>query len=194
MGDRIQAGQGEVLPQGATEQQGLLLSILGNERDTRTHGIPGARELEPLTVKLDRSRAGAVRTEQQARHLGPPRAHQPGEADHLTRAKLEIDPAHTRQAGESASNQPNRTGLGGAGRELLVQGAPDHRLDPLPAVGAPGGTGQDETAVAEIALRRRSFARWDAGVHDWVVDPGDWEIVVAASARDIRDSAPVSID
>lgn len=51
-----------------------------------------------------------------------------------------------------------------------------------------------ETMPAVVRLRDRSFARWDPGVHDWVVDPGGWEVVVAASARDVRAATPVWID
>jgi beta-glucosidase len=50
-----------------------------------------------------------------------------------------------------------------------------------------------ETAPARIRLRDRSFARWDPGVHDWVVDPGRWEILVAASAGDIRSRLVVEL-
>jgi beta-glucosidase len=43
-----------------------------------------------------------------------------------------------------------------------------------------------ETEVARIVVRERAFARWDVGVHDWVVDPGAYDLVIAASAVDER--------
>ena len=43
-----------------------------------------------------------------------------------------------------------------------------------------------ETATAVVELRERSFARWDPEIHDWVVDPGQYRLVVAASATDPR--------
>ncbi len=43
-----------------------------------------------------------------------------------------------------------------------------------------------DTAVATVDLRLRAFSRWDPGVHDWVIDPGQYDIVVAASAVDVR--------
>ncbi len=49
------------------------------------------------------------------------------------------------------------------------------------------------TANASVALRPRAFCRWDPGVHDWVVDPGDYEIAVAASATDVRASHQVTL-
>jgi beta-glucosidase len=43
-----------------------------------------------------------------------------------------------------------------------------------------------KTVVARVVVRKRAFARWDVRVHDWVVDPGPYDIVVAASAADER--------
>jgi beta-glucosidase len=50
-----------------------------------------------------------------------------------------------------------------------------------------------ETGVARVGLGERSFARWDPVVHDWVVDPGDYTIVVAASAVDGRGTVEVTL-
>ncbi|MEZ5245014.1 MAG: glycoside hydrolase family 3 C-terminal domain-containing protein [Acidimicrobiales bacterium] len=52
----------------------------------------------------------------------------------------------------------------------------------------PGATG-----TATVRLSERSFARWDAGVHAWVVDPGRYIVVVAASATDIRSTVEVVV-
>ena len=49
------------------------------------------------------------------------------------------------------------------------------------------------TATARIELRDRSFARWDPGTDGWVVDPGDYVLVVAASAVDERDRLDVAV-
>lgn len=43
-----------------------------------------------------------------------------------------------------------------------------------------------ETQTATFTLDDRSFAFWDPSAHDWVVEPGRFELVVAASATDIR--------
>ena len=43
-----------------------------------------------------------------------------------------------------------------------------------------------ETGTARIPLSERSFARWDSSAHAWVVDPGSYRLLVAASAADIR--------
>lgn len=51
---------------------------------------------------------------------------------------------------------------------------------------APGATG-----VARIKLKDRSFARWDPEVHDWVIDPGCYSIILAASATDPRSTVDV---
>ncbi len=41
-----------------------------------------------------------------------------------------------------------------------------------------------ETTMATITLRDRSFARYDTAVPGWIVDPGSYDLVIAASATD----------
>jgi beta-glucosidase len=43
-----------------------------------------------------------------------------------------------------------------------------------------------ETAVARVVVCARAFARWDIASRGWVVDPGVYDLVVAASAVDER--------
>lgn len=43
----------------------------------------------------------------------------------------------------------------------------------------------EETEVT-LTLERRAFAYYDVGAQDWVVEAGDFEILVGASSRDIR--------
>jgi beta-glucosidase len=43
-----------------------------------------------------------------------------------------------------------------------------------------------ETRRITFELSRRSFARYDEGLHDWTVDPGAFELRVGSSSRDIR--------
>ncbi len=42
-----------------------------------------------------------------------------------------------------------------------------------------------ESSEVTIALDRRSFAVWDVAAHDWLVEEGDFEIVVARSSVDV---------
>jgi beta-glucosidase len=51
--------------------------------------------------------------------------------------------------------------------------------------------GASETVT--FTLDRRSFAYWDAELHDWYVEPGEFEIRVGASSRDIRGRATVEV-
>ena len=53
---------------------------------------------------------------------------------------------------------------------------------------APGATG-----TARINLADRCFARWDPEVHDWVVDPGSYSIILAASATDFRSAVNLTL-
>jgi beta-glucosidase len=46
-----------------------------------------------------------------------------------------------------------------------------------------------ETRTATFALDDRSFAFWDPSAHDWVVEPGEFELLVGASAADVRSRA-----
>ncbi|UGQ13942.1 glycoside hydrolase family 3 C-terminal domain-containing protein [Yinghuangia sp. ASG 101] len=50
---------------------------------------------------------------------------------------------------------------------------------------APGQTG-----TARLELNERSFARRDLATHNWKVDPGDYDLVIAASATDTRAVVP----
>ena len=52
----------------------------------------------------------------------------------------------------------------------------------------PGATG-----TARIELSDRSFSRWDPAVHNWVIDPGSYTIIVAASATDTRATLDVNL-
>jgi beta-glucosidase len=53
--------------------------------------------------------------------------------------------------------------------------------------------GPGETATMELSLDDRSFAFWDVATHDWLVEPGTFEIAVGRSSRDIRHVASVEI-
>lgn len=51
-----------------------------------------------------------------------------------------------------------------------------------------------EEKIVNIELDRRAFAYYDAGSKDWVVEAGDFEILVGASSRDIRLTATIRLD
>jgi beta-glucosidase len=42
------------------------------------------------------------------------------------------------------------------------------------------------TGTASVRIRSRAFARWDVDAAEWVVDPGRYDLIVAASAVDER--------
>jgi beta-glucosidase len=43
-----------------------------------------------------------------------------------------------------------------------------------------------ETGVARVVLDERAFAFWDPATSAWTVEPGEFDVIVAASATDIR--------
>jgi beta-glucosidase len=45
-----------------------------------------------------------------------------------------------------------------------------------------------------VPLTRRSFTVWDAASHAWLVEPGEYEVLVGASSTDIRGRAAVTIE
>jgi len=51
-----------------------------------------------------------------------------------------------------------------------------------------------ETATARITLDRRAFAFWDPDVGEWTVEPGDFELRIGTSSRDIKQRLTVSMD
>ncbi|MCB2213829.1 glycoside hydrolase family 3 C-terminal domain-containing protein [bacterium] len=51
-----------------------------------------------------------------------------------------------------------------------------------------------EAQEVEITLPRRAFAFYDAGQGDWIVEPGEFEILVGASSQDIRLSGTIRME
>jgi beta-glucosidase len=54
---------------------------------------------------------------------------------------------------------------------------------------APGAS-----SVASIPLDRRAFAIWDVAAHDWLVEAGTFDVVVARSSADVVESIEVAIE
>lgn len=51
-----------------------------------------------------------------------------------------------------------------------------------------------ESKRVSITLDRRAFAYWDKQAHDWVVEPGRFDIILGASSQDIRATLSVDIE
>jgi beta-glucosidase len=50
-----------------------------------------------------------------------------------------------------------------------------------------------ETVTVTLELQERSFAFWDASTHHWLIEPGEFELLIGASSRDIRRRARVEL-
>jgi len=50
------------------------------------------------------------------------------------------------------------------------------------------------TARARVVLDERAFARWSTESHDWIVDPGEYSLLVSASTEVTHHVVPVDID
>ena len=50
-----------------------------------------------------------------------------------------------------------------------------------------------ESASVRLELDERSFAFWDEAAHDWVVEPGEFELHIGASSRDIRRQIRITV-
>jgi len=53
--------------------------------------------------------------------------------------------------------------------------------------------GGGETATATIEVQRQALARWDLASHGWIIDSGPHELLVAASATDIRSTVTITV-
>jgi beta-glucosidase len=51
-----------------------------------------------------------------------------------------------------------------------------------------------EERTVKLTLDDRAFAHWDAGEHDWIVAPGEYELRVGSSSRDIRQRVVISVE
>ncbi len=54
------------------------------------------------------------------------------------------------------------------------------------------GVEPGSTVAARFTLDARAFAFWDPAAHDWVVEPGTFEVLAAASAADVRGRATLT--
>lgn len=59
---------------------------------------------------------------------------------------------------------------------------PEQELEEFRAV----DLGPGDTATIRFDLPDRAFAHWDAAHHDWAVEPGEYEVRVGSSSRDIH--------
>ncbi|MGH8979188.1 MAG: fibronectin type III-like domain-contianing protein, partial [Acidimicrobiia bacterium] len=50
------------------------------------------------------------------------------------------------------------------------------------------------TQSVTIELDERAFAFWDVESHDWKIEPGDFELRIGTSSRDIRRRAPLTLE
>ncbi|MBV9543800.1 MAG: glycoside hydrolase family 3 C-terminal domain-containing protein, partial [Chloroflexi bacterium] len=66
---------------------------------------------------------------------------------------------------------------------------PDKQLGAFEKVALAAG----EKRTVEVMLPRRAFAYWSVEAHGWVVEPGEFEILVGASSRDIRGSVRIRL-
>ena len=67
---------------------------------------------------------------------------------------------------------------------------PDKELKGFAKVHLAAGESQD----VAVTLDRRAFAVWDVVAHDWLVEAGEFEVLVGASSVDLRSSARITID
>ncbi len=51
-----------------------------------------------------------------------------------------------------------------------------------------------QTTRCEVPLGRRSFTVWDVTAHDWLVEAGEYEVLVGASSTDLRDTVTIHVD
>jgi len=50
-----------------------------------------------------------------------------------------------------------------------------------------------QTCDVELTFDDHAFRRWDATLHSWVIDAGDYRLLIAASAADIRGEVVVGL-
>ena len=50
------------------------------------------------------------------------------------------------------------------------------------------------SATIELVFATEAFARWDTWTHGWVVDPGEYDVVIASSAEAIHERVTITIE
>jgi len=91
------------------------------------------------------------------------------------------------------TNTSNRTGSDVVQVYVASHCSPVHRPEKELAGFAKVHLGPGETSVACIALSERSFARWDLETGNWKSDAGAYDILIAASASDVRARLPMTV-
>ena len=51
-----------------------------------------------------------------------------------------------------------------------------------------------ETRTVAFTLAPRAFSHWDEGARNWIAEPGEFELCVGASSRDLRARASVVLE
>ena len=67
---------------------------------------------------------------------------------------------------------------------------PERELKAFASVALEAG----ESREVVLTVRRKDLAYWDIRTDSWVVEGGDYVVDVAASSRDIRSSATVTVE
>ena len=141
------------------EHDAVVTPVTRHEHDTRLEGRGGARRAEAAARERQVARV-TVQAHQGLGQLGGAGAEQPGDAEDLAGAHVEVDTVHDRPDAQAAAAQ-HRFGRGGgaAGGVEVVDLAPDHQADHLAA--AIGVDGVDASDVETAAQDRHPVA--DAG-------------------------------
>jgi beta-glucosidase len=100
---------------------------------------------------------------------------------------------------ETVSVSVDVTNTGGvAGKEIVQLYVADKASTPIRPVKELKGFEKvylkpGETKTVSFILDKRSFAYWNTRIHDWHVESGDFEIMIAKSSRDIILSGTVTV-
>ena len=65
---------------------------------------------------------------------------------------------------------------------MVRVGEPEQQLKEFAKVPLQPG----ESCTVEFSLPSRAFAYWDVQQHAWTVQPGEFEVLIGESSRDIR--------
>ena len=146
---RASGGQRDVGRDRQGEDEPELPSVLGRVRDPPPDRVVGRSDAHLRPVDPDRARVCRGDAEQGQADVGPPRADQAGEAEHLPRAQLEADILERSSAPESLDLEDDLPGRGRRSLEEVAERPADHLADRRRRRGIRPGPGRDPAAVAQ---------------------------------------------
>lgn len=112
------------------------------------------------------------------------------EAEGYDRKNIEMPNCHNYLISEIAKVNPNTVVVLAGGSVIHMPWI--HEVKALLNSGLGGQAGEEKEVSVELS--KRAFAFWNVNINDWMVETGEFNILVGASSRDIKLSKTITVE